>query len=94
MRRFLPAAGFVFLTFAASCTNAQARALPINPSPNFRAAQRSIGFLAGSYVLNHRARYRPGARKTFAARLIGSVNSLADPRTHTLGASVEIPLGR
>ncbi|MGC2162217.1 MAG: phosphatase PAP2 family protein [Silvibacterium sp.] len=55
---------------------------------------QAIGFLAGSYVLNHRALYRPGAKKTFAARLIGSVNPIADPRTRTLGASVEIPLGQ
>ena len=55
---------------------------------------RAIGFLSANYVLNHRALYRPGAKKTFAAKLIGSVNPIADPRTRTLGASMEIPLGQ
>jgi len=55
---------------------------------------QAIGFLTGSYVLNHRALYRPGAKKTLAAKLIGSVNPIADPRTRTLGAHMEIPLGR
>ena len=55
---------------------------------------QAIGFLTGSYVLNRRALYRPGAEKTFSAKIIGSVNPIADPRTRTLGAAVEIPLGR
>lgn len=55
---------------------------------------QAIGFLTGSYLLNHRALYRPGAKKTLATRLIGSVNPIADPRTRTMGASMEIPLGR
>jgi membrane-associated phospholipid phosphatase len=55
---------------------------------------QAIGFLTGSYVLNHRALYRPGAKKTLASRLIGSVNPIADPRTRSLGASIEIPLGQ
>ena len=55
---------------------------------------QAVGFLTGSYVLNHRSLYRPGAKKTLANRLIGSVNPIADPRTRTLGASMEIPVGR
>lgn len=55
---------------------------------------QAVGFLTGSYVLNHRALYRPGAKKTLASRLIGSVNPIADPRTRSLGASMEILLGR
>ncbi len=55
---------------------------------------QAVGFLTGSYVLNHRSLYRPGAKKTLASRLIGSVNPIADPRTRTLGASMEIPVGR
>jgi membrane-associated phospholipid phosphatase len=55
---------------------------------------QAIGFLTASYVLNHRALYRPGAKKTLAARLIGSVSPIADPRTQSLGASMEIPFGR
>jgi membrane-associated phospholipid phosphatase len=55
---------------------------------------QAVGFLTGSYVLNRRSLYRPGAKKTLASRLIGSVNPIADPRTRTLGASMEIPVGR
>ena len=53
---------------------------------------QAIGFLTGSYVLNHRALHRPG-RQGLAARLIDSINPITDPRTRTLGASMEIPLG-
>ncbi len=55
---------------------------------------QAIGFLSANYVLNHRALYRPGARKTLAAQLIDSVRPVADPRTRSLGASMEIPLAR
>jgi hypothetical protein len=55
---------------------------------------QAIGFLSASYVLNHRSLYRPGARETFAAKLIGSVRPVADRRTRSLGASLEIPLVR
>ncbi len=55
---------------------------------------QAIGFLTASYVLNHRSLYRPGAKKTLASRLIGSVSPIADPRTRSLGASMEIPFGR
>jgi membrane-associated phospholipid phosphatase len=55
---------------------------------------QAVGFLTGSYVLNRRSLYRPGAKKTLASRLIGSVNPIADPRTRILGASMEIPVGR
>jgi membrane-associated phospholipid phosphatase len=55
---------------------------------------QAIGFLTGSYVLNHRALHRPGAKRSFAAKLIGSVNPISDPRTRTLGAHMEISLGR
>ncbi|MGH9615347.1 MAG: phosphatase PAP2 family protein [Acidobacteriaceae bacterium] len=55
---------------------------------------QTIGFLSGCYVLNHRSLYWPGAKKSLASRVIGSVNPIADPRTRSLGASIEIPLGR
>lgn len=55
---------------------------------------QAIGFLSGGYVLNHRARYRPGAKRTLTSKLIDSVNPVTDPRTRTVGASIEIPLGR
>lgn len=55
---------------------------------------QTIGFLSACYVLNHRSVYWPGAKKTLASRVIGSVSPIADPRTRSLGASIEIPLGR
>ncbi len=55
---------------------------------------QAVGFLTGSYVLNHRSLYRPGAKKTLASKIIGSVNPIADARTRTLGAWMEIPVGR
>jgi membrane-associated phospholipid phosphatase len=54
---------------------------------------QAIGFLTGSYVLNHRALYRPG-KETMAARLAGSIRPITNPRTQALGASIEIPVGR
>lgn len=54
---------------------------------------QAIGFLTGTYVLDHRALYRPG-RHNLATRVIGSLNPIADARTRTLGASVQIPLAR
>ena len=55
---------------------------------------QAIGFLSGSYVLNHRGLYRPGAKKTLTSKLIDSVNPITDPQSRTVGASIEIPLGR
>ncbi|HVH89166.1 MAG TPA: phosphatase PAP2 family protein [Terriglobales bacterium] len=55
---------------------------------------QSIGFLAGTYVLNHRALYRPGVRRNLTSKLIGSINPITEPRTHSVGASIQIPLGR
>lgn len=55
---------------------------------------QAIGFLSGGYVLNHRALYRPGAKRTLTTKLIDSINPITDPRTHSMGASIEIPLGR
>lgn len=46
---------------------------------------QAIGFLSGSYVLNHRALYRPSAKKTPTSRLIDSVAPITDPRTHSVG---------
>lgn len=55
---------------------------------------QSIGFLAGTYVLNHHALYRPGVRRNLASKLIGSINPVTEPRTRSVGASIQIPLGR
>jgi membrane-associated phospholipid phosphatase len=55
---------------------------------------QAAGFLAANYVLNHRALYRPGDRKTLASRIMGSVNPIANARTRSLDASIEIPVER
>lgn len=55
---------------------------------------QAIGFLAGSYVLNHHAVYRPGARQTLVTKMAGSIHPVTDPRRQMFGASVEIPMGR
>lgn len=55
---------------------------------------QAIGLLAGGYVLGHHSTYRSESKKTFTGRLMSSASPIADPRTNTLGASFEIPLGR
>lgn len=55
---------------------------------------QAIGFMAGSCVLNHRARYRPGTKRTLAAKLMGSISPIADPSNHTFGAAIQISPGR
>ena len=55
---------------------------------------QAIGFLTGGYVLRHHSIYRFESKKAFAGRMMSSANPIADPRTNTLGASFEIPLGR
>ncbi len=52
---------------------------------------QAIGFLTGTYVLNHRATSRL-SKESMTARLLSSLNPIVDARTHTFGASVEIPL--
>lgn len=54
---------------------------------------QAIGFLTGTYVLNHRALSRLG-KESMASRLLGSVRPIINGRSHTLGASMEISLGR
>src|SRR6185437_7983608 len=55
---------------------------------------QAVGFLTGSYVLNHRSLYRPGSKKTLASKIIRSVDPIAAARTRTLGASLQIPFGQ
>ncbi len=54
---------------------------------------QTIGFLTGSYVLNHRALYRPG-KKGAVARMMNTVTPIMDPVTHSYGASIRIPMGQ
>ena len=55
---------------------------------------QAVGFLTGTYVLNHRALYRRGRKQTLTSKVIDSFNPIAEAQTHTLGASIAIPLGR
>jgi membrane-associated phospholipid phosphatase len=55
---------------------------------------QAIGFLSGGYVLNHRALYRPGAKRALTSELLDSLHPVGDPRTRTVGASIEIPFAR
>lgn len=55
---------------------------------------QAIGFLAGGYVLRHHSMYRSESKKTLASKLMSSASPIADPRTNTVGAAIEIPLGR
>jgi membrane-associated phospholipid phosphatase len=51
---------------------------------------QAIGFLTGTYVLNHHALYRPGKRGLMD-RLLGTVTPVTNAQTRTFGASMEIP---
>lgn len=54
---------------------------------------QAIGFLTGSYVLNHRSLYR-GGKRSLAARILETATPIASEQTRSLGASLEIPIGR
>jgi membrane-associated phospholipid phosphatase len=54
---------------------------------------QAVGFLAGGYVLNRRARYRGHEKKNFAWQILKSVSPAAGPGARALGISVEIPVG-
>ena len=83
----LPAYGFAE-------TVAIGRVLALAHFPSDVIVGQTFGFLSATYVLNHRSLYRPGAKKTLTSRILGSVDPVMDARTHTIGASMEIPLGR
>lgn len=55
---------------------------------------QAIGFLTGSYVLNHHALYRSGKKATLVTKMVGSITPIADARQHAFGASMQIPIGR
>lgn len=54
---------------------------------------QAIGFLTGTYVLNHRSLFRPRGKRAFVAKLIGSIRPSADLHRHAFGASIKISLG-
>lgn len=72
---------------------AVARILANQHFPSDVLVGQAIGFLTGSYVLNHRATYRPG-KKAYATRVIRSVMPVADVGSEKWGASIEIPVGQ
>ena len=55
---------------------------------------QAIGFLTGGYVLRHHALYCCGRKKSLSSRLMRTIDPIADPRTHVIGVSMEIPFGR
>ena len=55
---------------------------------------QAIGFLTGSYVLHHHAFYCCGQENILSNKIMSTINPIADPRTHAVGVSMEIPLGR
>ena len=55
---------------------------------------QAIGFLTGGYVLRHHALHCCGGAQTLSSKVIGSLDPIADPRSHLVGMSMEIPLSR
>lgn len=53
---------------------------------------QAIGFLTGTYVLDHRSLYR-GGKKSLATRILESTTPLVAQQSQSFGASVEIPIG-
>lgn len=81
----LPAYGFAE-------TIAISRILANEHFPSDVVVGQAVGFLTGSYVLNHRALYR-GKRKNLAERVLESAIPVASARAHAVGVSVQIPVG-
>ena len=55
---------------------------------------QAVGFLTGSYMLNHRAEYRPKKEDDMANRIMHSVLPIANAQTHTYGVAMQFPLSR
>lgn len=55
---------------------------------------QAIGFLTGGYVLHHHALYCCGRSISLSSKIMSTIDPIADPRTHAVGVSMEIPLGR
>lgn len=51
---------------------------------------QAVGFLVGTYVLNHRGSYRP-RKNDLAGRLLNTITPVTNARTRTIGASMQIP---
>ena len=70
------------------------RVLALAHFPSDVIVGQAIGFLSASYVLDHRSLYRPGAKRTMVSRVLGSVSPVMDAPTHTIGATIQIPMGQ
>jgi membrane-associated phospholipid phosphatase len=55
---------------------------------------QAVGFLTGSYMLNHRAEYRPKKNEDVANRIMHSVLPIANAQTRTYGVAMQLPLSR
>ena len=55
---------------------------------------QAIGFLTGSYVLHHHALHCCERKKTLTSKIMDTIDPIADPRTHAIGVSMEIPFGQ
>ena len=81
----LPAYGFAE-------TIAVSRILANAHFPSDVVVGQAIGFLTGSYVLDHRALYR-GKKKNLAERVLESAMPVASAHVHAVGVAVQIPIG-
>jgi membrane-associated phospholipid phosphatase len=55
---------------------------------------QAVGFLTGTYMLNHRADYRPKKNDDVARRMMHSVLPIANAQTRTFGVAMQLPFGR
>ena len=78
--------------YAVAETIGVSRTLANEHFPSDLLVGQTIGFLTGSYILDHRSLYR-GNKRRLAAKVLESTTPIASQRTHTFGAFVEIPVG-
>ncbi|MGC9200127.1 MAG: phosphatase PAP2 family protein [Acidobacteriaceae bacterium] len=55
---------------------------------------QTIGFLAGGYVLHHHAQHCCGRKQSLSGRILSTLSPMANPKTHVVGVSMEIPFGQ
>ncbi len=67
-----------------------ARILANQHFPSDVVVGQAIGFLTGTYVLNHRAQYR-GKKRSVITRALNAVISVANPQTRTFGIAFNVP---
>lgn len=102
MLKRLMAFGLVLIVVAAASARGQSATATSDESCGISQVGRclhdlgqdEVGILASPLAYSHRALYRRGTKRTLAAKLMGSVNPIADPSNHTFGAAIEISPGR